>query len=249
MLHDYHGYHDYETVLDKGEVRLIDVMPYPMRRDTPAVLTPAEAAVVRAARTSTNAGLKTLDKDIRLLTYLIEHHHTSPFEMVEFKFEIKAPLLVWGHLDRYRTASQNRQSYRYVDVEADEFYTPHAWRVQSQSNKQASAGVLEDTPSNALYGALAQHFATSVRLYQDALKQGVAREQARIFLPAYALYQVGVWKMDLHNLINVFKQRNHPDAQYETREYARAMQRIVTSHAPNIMSIFESKGIINDATA
>jgi thymidylate synthase ThyX len=55
--------------------------------------------------------------------------------------------------------------------------------------------------------------------------------------------------MDLHNLINVFKQRNHPDAQYETREYARAMQRIVTSHVPNIMSIFESKGIINDATA
>jgi thymidylate synthase (FAD) len=76
-------------VLDKGFVELQDLMPHPTSGIS------GDSAIVSAARVSFMGESKGDEKDKRLLFYLLRHHHTSPFEMVEFKFRVRAPLLVW----------------------------------------------------------------------------------------------------------------------------------------------------------
>lgn len=76
-------------VLDKGYVELQDFLPHPASGVT------GDSAIVSAARVSFMGESKGEEKDKRLLFYLLRNHHTSPFEMVEFKFRIRAPLIVW----------------------------------------------------------------------------------------------------------------------------------------------------------
>jgi thymidylate synthase (FAD) len=163
------------------------------------------------------------DRDKKLLFYLMEHRHDGPFEMVELKFRLHAPEVVWRQLLRHRTGNFNLQSFRYTEAQAEEFYIPQAWRLQDAKNKQASAGEAAPEVSASLSAALEKHIADSFALYQAALAQGVAREIARLYLPAFALYSTGVVKFDARNLMHFFSLRLAEDAQHEIRLYARAM--------------------------
>lgn len=205
------------AILDRGYIELQDLMPHP------AAGVPGDLAIVSAARTSFMGDSKGDEKDKRLLFYLLRHAHTSPFEMVEFKFRIKAPLVTWWQWVRHRTASLNMQSGRYVEFEEDEYYVPSAWRKQSSSNKQASDGVIDAADEAALTDALVAHYERSYALYQAALAKGVAREMARLFLPGFAVYYTGVVKQDAHNLMHFLRLRMAPDAQEEIRVYALAL--------------------------
>lgn len=109
------------AVLDKGFVRLVEVMG-------------SDASIVQAARVSYGPGTKTVREDAALIDYLMRHRHTSPFEMVEFKFHVKAPIFVVRQWFRHRTASVNEISGRY-SVLKEEFYEPQAWRKQARRNK------------------------------------------------------------------------------------------------------------------
>jgi len=100
---------------------------------------------------------------------------------------------------------------------------PAAWRRQSPSNKQASLGELTPDASEPLTQALLDHYKRSYQLYQQALTAGVAREQARLFLPGFAVYYTWVAKVDAHNLMHFLSLRMAEDAQYEIRVYARAI--------------------------
>ena len=91
---------------------------------------------------------KGTERDKKLLFYLMQHRHTSPFEMVEFKFRVRAPLVTYWQWARHRTWSYNAQSGRYTAFEEDDFYVPDAWRLQSADNKQASEGELSDEASD-----------------------------------------------------------------------------------------------------
>lgn len=197
-------------VLDRGWVELQDVMG-------------DDLAIVNAARTSYLGESKGVERDKKLLFYLMQHRHDSPFEMVEFKFRIHAPELVWRQLLRHRTGNYNLQSYRYTEAQAEEFYVPQQWRVQSQTNKQGSEGGLEGEAAVELTAQLQAHYAQSYALYEAALAQGVAREIARLFLPAFGLYSVGVVKFDARNLMHFLSLRLSEDAQWEIRQYAKAM--------------------------
>src|SRR5688572_21800889 len=86
-------------VLDKGWVELIDLMPHP------ATGVPGDLAIVNAARVSFLGETKGDDKDKKLLFYMLRNKHTSPFEMVVFKFRVRAPLLTWWQWARHRAAS------------------------------------------------------------------------------------------------------------------------------------------------
>ena len=207
-------------VLDKGFIELQDLLPHPASGVT------GDSAIVSAARVSFMGESKGDDKDKRLLFYLLRNHHTSPFEMVEFKFRIRAPLLTWWQWVRHRTfhfQSANAQSGRYTPFDENDFYVPDVWRRQSSSNKQASEGEIEPEVDAALTAKLVDYYDRGYALYEEALQAGVAKEMARLFLPGFSVYYTWVVKTDAHNLMNFLRLRMAPDAQYEIRVYAQAM--------------------------
>ena len=204
-------------VLDKGYVELLDLMPHP------ATGVSGDLAIVNAARVSYLGDSKGTERDRKLLFFLMRHRHTSPFEMVEFKFRCRAPLLTWWQWVRHRTWSANAQSGRYTPFEEDDFYVPEAWRLQARSNRQASEGELDDATATGLTRDLIAHYEDSFRLYRRALDAGVSRELARVFLPGFSVYYTWVMKVDAHNLMHFIKLRMAEDAQHEIRVYARAI--------------------------
>lgn len=208
-------------VLDKGFVRLVDQMG-------------SDQAIVQAARVSYGEGTKTVREDRALIDYLMRHRHTSPFEMVEFKFHVKAPLFVARQWFRHRTASVNEVSGRY-SVLKGEFYEPEAFRRQAGKNKQGSEGVLLDEEALALVKEAEKG---AYAAYQALLQKGVAREMARMVLPL-SLYTEFYWKQDLHNLFHFLKLRLAPEAQREIREYARAIAAILKERVPLAWAAFE----------
>jgi thymidylate synthase (FAD) len=198
------------TVLDKGYVELQALMG-------------DDLAIVNAARVSFLGESKGTDKDKKLLFYLLRNKHTSPFEMVEFKFRLRCPLVTWWQIVRHRTLSLNLQSGRYTPFEENDFYVPDVWRLQARDNKQASDGVLDGPDGEALTRELVEHYTRSYTLYEAALQKGVAREMARLFLPGFAVYYTGVIKVDAHNLMHFLRLRMANDAQYEIRVFAAAI--------------------------
>lgn len=213
--------------LDKGFVRLVDVMG-------------DDAAIVQAARVSYGSGTKKVHEDRGLIRYLLRHLHTTPFEMVEFKFHIKLPIFVARQWIRHRTANVNEYSGRYSEMK-DEFYVPalDQVRAQSSSNKQGRAD--EAFPMEQAKAIAESMSATQDRLYaeyQDLLEKDLAREIARINLPV-SNYTEWYWKIDLHNLFHFLKLRIDPHAQYEIRVFAQAMAAIVKEAVPIAYEAFE----------
>lgn len=210
-------------VLDKGSIELMDVMPNNGG---------ADLAVVQAARVSFLGESKGPEKDKKLLFYLLKHRHTSPFEMVEFKFRVEAPLVTWWQWVRHRTFSFNFSSGRYTEFSENSFYIPDSWRKQSISNKQASDGLIEDTHSKELTSSLFNLYDTANKFYRTALDHGVAKEMARLFLPGFSVYYSAIVKCDAHNLMHFLRLRLGYDAQYEIRVYAQAIYRIFKTVMP-----------------
>lgn len=201
-------------VLDKGWIELVDVMPHPDAGVS------GDLAIVNAARVSFLGESKGEDRDKKLLFYLLRHRHTSPFEMVEFKFRVRAPLVTWWQWARHRVFNFNAQSGRYTPFEENDFYVPDIWRLQSEDNKQASEGEVDNKVNQELIEELTKHYDEGYRLYEKALAQGVAKEQARLFLPGFSVYYTWIAKVDAHNLMHFLRLRMAQDAQYEIRVYA-----------------------------
>jgi thymidylate synthase (FAD) len=237
-------------VLNMGYVQLSNMMPYP----TETNYVPPELMIVNSARTSFLGESKGDVADLKLLKYLYLHRHTTPFEMVQFYFKIHAPVVVWWQLVRHRTFSINMQSGRYTPFEENDFYMPENWRCQSETNKQGSSNEIisleeqkkivssffdgYDTPIENLTDLLRAYYSNGHKIYRAILDAGGAKEQARLFLPAWASYYTGVFSIDLHNLLRFLSLRNSSDAQYEIRQYADAIQnKILTPILPNLMKI------------
>lgn len=213
--------------LDKGFVRLLDVMG-------------DDTAIVQAARVSYGEGTRSVSDDRKLIRYLMRHRHTSPFEMVEFKFHIKLPIFVARQWIRHRTASVNEYSGRY-SIMRDEFYLPEPEQLRPQSplNRQGRAeqplpAELAETLRERLRTSQQQLYAE----YQELLQHNLARELARINLPL-SLYTEWYWKIDLHNLLHFLRLRLDEHAQYEIRVYARAIAEIVKTVVPLAWEAFE----------
>ncbi len=204
-------------VLDKGYIQLLDMMPHPNTGIS------GDLAIVNAARVSFLGESKGEAQDKKLLFYLLRHRHTSPFEQVEFKFRVRAPVVTWWQWVRHRTWNFNAQSGRYTPFRENDFYEPDIWRKQAADNKQASEGELDAAQAADLSKLLTEHYERGFELYQKALDMGVAREQARIFLSGFAVYYTWVAKIDAHNLMHFLSLRMPNDAQYEIRVYARAI--------------------------
>lgn len=200
----------------------------------------SEVTILNAARVSFGK-LKTEmeDKDVALLNYLIENKHTSPLEHVVFTFSVHCPLFVRGQWHRHRTWSYNEISRRYTEIDM-EFYVPPKMRQQAEINRQASVDWCgaDDKP---LRDKIAKHNEDSLKVFNELLDAGVCREQARGVLPQNMM--VTFWgTVDLNNLLHFLELRDSDHAQWEIREYAQAIKKLIKPHFPNVAKYFESKG-------
>lgn len=218
----------YIPVLDLGFVQLVDSMGN-------------DKSIVDAARVSFGKDTNDIDfnqKDSRLLSYLWRNKHTSPFEMVQFKFHVKCPLIVRGHIFRHRTGKFNEVSRRYTSDDIH-FYIPTEFRKQSDNNRQASTDeVIREIEGNSVESIMSEWSKMSKFIYDNLIEQGVAREQARMVLPQN-MYTRFYFSIDLHNLLHFIEIRDHADAQYETRLYAKAFRDIIEDVVPNTVAMLK----------
>lgn len=219
--------------LDHGLVRLVDCMPRLSEDGT------ADSAIVQAARVSYGAGTKTVSDDTNLIRYLMRHRHTTPFEMVEFKFHCKMPIFIARQWIRHRTASVNEYSARYSEV-PDLYYRPDEKNIkgQSKTNKQASDGDLDNDIKLYCQDAIDSVSKSSYDEYQELLARGVSREIARTVLPVN-FYTEWYWKIDLKNLLDFLALRCDSHAQYEIRVFADAMLEIIRPIVPITIQAWE----------
>lgn len=212
--------------LDKGFVRLVDYMG-------------DDSSIVQAARVSYGNGTKTVNEDRGLIRYLMRHRHTTPFEMVVFKFHLKLPIFVARQAIRHRTFSVNEYSGRYSEMK-DEFYIPELERLTTQSslNKQGSS-VEQIQNTDFVRQLIMDHSDSSYEKYIDLLNnEKLSRELARTILPINN-YTEWYWKADLHNILHFLKLRADSHAQEEIRVYAEAMASIVKQITPFAYEAFE----------
>lgn len=199
-----------------------------------------ESTIVNAARVSFGKIKQEMDdRDVGLLNYLIENRHTSPLEHIVFTFSIHCPLFIRGQWHRHRTWSYNEISRRYTEIDM-EFYTPEHLRRQAETNRQAS---VEDANFDdaALREMIRKQNADSLKLYNDLLEAGVCREQARGVLPQNMM--VTFWgTVDLNNLLHFLELRDSEHAQWEIREYAKAIKKLIKPVIPHVAAYYESKG-------
>jgi thymidylate synthase (FAD) len=167
------------------------------------------------------------ERDKKLIRYLMEHSHTSPFEHNQLSFRIAAPIFVVRQWMRHRMHSYNEVSYRYVQAPL-QFFVPSEWRHQDKANRQSSAGTFTDEKLKAEYLEMLQTMSVT---YEKLLAAGVCRELARGVLPL-CTYTEFIFTSNLHALMHFMKLRLHPGAQQEIRMYALGMLELALPHFP-----------------
>ena len=209
----------YFPALDHGFVALVDYMG-------------TDEDVERAARVSYGAGTRKVSLTRGLIRYLRRHRHTTPSEMVEFKFHCAMPMFIARQWVRHRSASINEYSGRYSLMPLL-FYTPDEehFALQSQSNKQGR----EQLASAEIYKSAVERWerirADAGEGYSWMIGEDIAREIARIDLPL-STYTQWYWKIDLHNLLHFLSLRADPHAQWEIRVFANIIAGMVKRVAP-----------------
>lgn len=220
---------------ERPGVRLVDTMPRVDFSDTLGL----ESAVVQAARVSYGEGSKGPAADKKLIAYLIRNGHTSPFEMVEFKWHLEMPIFVARQWMRHRMASINEISARYTEVAEDKRFIHEVPRKQVVGgNKQCSEGEVTDGHVLTLWSNALDMQRDQYQNYKELCDAGVGREQARMFLPQNTMTQF-YWKIDLHNLLKFLELRTHVHAQKETRTYANRILVMLKRLCPTTMFEWE----------
>ena len=209
-----------KEVLDKGFIEVVDSLG-------------SDLTVVNSARVSFGKRKTKFDKsDARLVKYLAKYKHYSPFRHLQVQFHLKAPEFVmrqwYKHVVGIETTSNssakdhawNEISGRYVPVE--EFYIPSVWRKQSEDNKQASDGVLDDLQQKRMNMTYLVFLNQMEMAYDTMINAGMAKEQARIVLPLSQYTEV-YWTASFQAIMNFIELRNEKTSQWEIQEYAKVL--------------------------
>lgn len=218
------------SVLNLGFIKLVDCMPRVVSNESWRLR--CDSAIVQAARVSFGSGMKDIETDTRLIQYLLRHKHTSPFEMVKFKFHVKAPIFVQRQWFRHRMSNFNEISGRYSQLNP-EFYIPNFLGKQSRLNKQASdsTNLLENENIKFLFDTYTENSVNQYSFYKRLINNGVAKETARICLPLN-MYTEFYWSIDLHNFLNFTRLRSHKGAQPEIQAYSNAAFELIEDICP-----------------
>lgn len=190
-----------------------------------------------------------VEKDKKLMQYLAEHKHFSPFEHQVATFVVEAPLFVAREWMRHRTQAFNEISMRYTSDPASTYWIPDEWRLQAAKNKQSSAGVFEGyLETEAEQGvdvtaddSFKQTVEYAVATYNLMIEKGIAREQARAVLPVGMITRFFA-TANLRNWAHWYKLRSAPGAQEEIRYYATRIDTILSNVWPNSWSVLKEFG-------
>jgi thymidylate synthase (FAD) len=164
----------------------------------------------------------TKEQNTKLLKYLLEHGHTSPFRHPQLQFRVKCPIYVERQIFKHNVGvTVNSVSGRYVDFSASYYMIPIGdWRKQSKSSKQGSDGLVEDQEGCSLIQSMVIEFCSDA--YDRLIDKGVSMEQARSVLPL-SLETEFIWTGSYAAFIHLCKLRLKPDAQKETRDLVNVM--------------------------
>jgi len=149
------------------------------------------------------------DRDRKLIHYLAEHKHLSPFGHCFASFHIKAPIFVARQLVKHKFLRWNEISRRYVDSKP-EFYEPKEWRGRSEDKKQGSDGVVD------IYMDQDMQWHRQLVAYENLINNGVCPEQARMVLPQSMMTE-WYWSGSLDAFADMCNLRCTGDTQLETR--------------------------------
>ena len=208
-------YLEEHQVLDQGVVRLVSFMG-------------GDDAVVQAARVSFGKGITEPERDKKLLNYLLANHHETPFEHSVFKFHIKCPIFVARQWFRHRMASYNEISGRYTKMK-EEFCLPE--KLRTQKARDYKFDELDEELNAELKQKISDSYDSSYKVYKELLEKGVAKEHARIVLPL-SLYTQFYWSINARALLNFLSLRLDEHAQYEIRQYAKVIGKIMQEKMP-----------------
>lgn len=219
-----------KRVLDHGEVHLVDMMGDDNR-------------VLDAARVSTGASSKGEKQDKGLINYLMENRHHTPFEKIVFEWHIKCPIFVARQWFRHRIGSFNEVSARYKEFQFQTYY-PEEWRSPGTNNHQGSVtGELDDGVQAKMNYLLEESYRVAKKNYEELLDMGAAKELARLVLPM-GQYTEFYWTVNMRAFMNFISLRDDSHAQWEIRQYAKTMRRMVsdTGKIPWSWGAFETFG-------
>lgn len=222
-----------KKILDKGFIEVVDKMG-------------TDLTVANSARVSFGKRKEKFDdNDRKLIKFLAKNKHWSPFRHLMVQFHVKAPEFVmrqwYKHVVGIETTSSssvkdhawNEISGRYVPV--NDFYVPDNWRKQSENNKQASEGSVEDQEAaGQIFNGAMKNI---LEAYKNLLGLGVAKEQARMILPLNQYTEV-YWTASFQAIMNFIDLRDEDTAQWEIRQYAVAMKEIMLEIYPETTSIW-----------
>jgi len=222
------------NVLNNGYVRLVDVMG-------------SDLSVVNSARVSYNKATKVLrPEDEKLINFLANNDHTSPFRHATLQFEVYAPLMVARQWWKYLIGSShqdpftawNESSRRYVTEEI-EFYMPtkESWRSKPENSKQGSGPNLDEKIGEEALSRLLMQIDYGMKNYDWAIESGIATEQARLFIPsAYGLMVRWYWTASLQGVSHFLNQRTDSHAQFEIQSFADAVKTLALEKFPVSLS-------------
>jgi thymidylate synthase (FAD) len=186
-----------------------------------------------SARVSHAASGKTgndKSRDLKLMNYLAENMHMTPFEHQSATFKIVTPLIVARQWMRHRTQSYNEVSMRYSTDPVGKVYIPENFRLQAKTNQQSSFGFVEN--QKECTKILKESYENSIAAYNKLLEMGVCREQARLVVPV-GNYTEFYATANLRNWFAFYSLRNAPDAQWEIRQYANVIGEILKEIWPD----------------
>jgi len=189
-----------------------------------------DLSVVNAARVSYSKTKDVFDgKDEKLIKYLAEHEHWSPFAHASMQFRIKAPIFVARQLVKHQVGLVwNEVSRRYVDF-PPEIYKPDSWRGRPINSKQGSDGEVE--LGQTIDHNLETTMESCLILYNTMIQKGVAPEQARMVLPQSMMTE-WYWSGTVYAFARVCNLRCKPDTQKETQDVANVIDKLAGEAFP-----------------
>ena len=224
-----------KQVLNKGFVEVIDTLG-------------TDLTVVNSARVSFGKRhTKYTNGDKKLVKYLAKYKHFSPFRHMVVQFHLKAPEFVmrqwYKHVVGIETTSSyptkdhawNEISGRYTPV--SDYYIPEVWRKQSEDNKQASEGELDDLQQKRMTHLYERYLLDVERVYETMVQTGMAKEQARVVLPLSQYTEV-YWTASFQAIMNFIDLRDEKTAQWEIQQYAKCLKEMMYDIYPETVKIW-----------
>lgn len=223
-------------VLDHGYVEFVESWGTGVTRNHEDY----ERGIIEAARQSTQGLFRGWDQDQKLLKFLYNNKHLTPFEFAGMIIEVQAPIFVFREWHRHRTQSYNEMSARYAPL-PDLYYEPRYERLflnAGTTNKQAN-GVTSLDPDKAVgfTAQLDQLYKHAEDVYQRSLEMGIPKELARLVMPVghYSRMRASA---NLRNWLQFLTLRLDPAAQWEIRQYAQAVAQIIKAYFPQTYDLF-----------